>query len=56
MTTLRMTRDELIADLPKAYRQQNNIDGMNNIALLVAWKRFGIHAGTWDWDRVEVMK
>lgn len=51
---LRMTRSEIVADLPRSYREQNDIEGMNDKKLIAAWKRCGTHAGTWDWDRVEV--
>jgi hypothetical protein len=52
--TLKLTRNEIRADLPKAYREQNDIEAMSNKKLIAAWKRAGTHAGTWDWDDVEI--
>ena len=49
MATLYMTRAEIIKDLPRAFREQND---MNDHDLAAVWIRFGIHAGTWDWDDV----
>jgi len=51
---LRITRKELIVDLPMPYREQNDIEAMSDKKLISAWKRVGTHAGTWDWDTVEV--
>ncbi len=52
---LKLTRNELIRDLPKSFREQNDTDGMSNKKLITSWKRFGTHAGTWDWDEVRVV-
>jgi len=51
MTTLYLTRTELINDLPRAFREQND---MTTTDLVATWKRFGIHAGTWDWDDIAI--
>ena len=48
------TRKELIADLPISFREQNDISSMMDNEIIRAWKRFGIHAGTEDWDDVEI--
>lgn len=48
------TRKELIADLPRAYREQNDLTSMRDKDVITAWKRFGVHAGTEDWDDVEI--
>ncbi len=55
MKLLKMTRSELVHDLPKSFREQNDIDEMSNKKLITSWKRFGTHAGTWDWDDVKVV-
>ena len=52
MNILKLTRNELIDDLPSAYREQND---MKNVDLIAAWKRHGTHAGAWDWDDVEII-
>lgn len=54
MVVLKLTRNEIRADLPKAYREQNDIEAMSNKKLIAAWKRQGTHAGTWDWDDVKI--
>lgn len=51
---LRMTRAELIADLPRSFIEHNDIAAMSNKKLIGAWKWYGDHAGTWDWDNVEI--
>ena len=56
MTTLCLTREELIDDLPSVFRQQNDLVEMSDTELVAAWKRFGVHAGTWDWDHVQVSR
>ena len=55
MDILKLTRDELINDLPMTYRVQNDIDAMSNKKLIASWKRIGTHAGTWDWDNVKII-
>jgi hypothetical protein len=55
MDILKLTRNELICDLPRSYREQNNVDGMSNKKLITSWKLWGDHAGTWDWDDVEII-
>jgi len=45
---MQVTRNELINDLGKAHKDQNDIDSMDDDKLLAFWKRFGIHSGTWD--------
>ena len=52
--SLRLTREELIDDLPKTFREQNDLASMSDEKLITAWKRQGTHAGTWDWDDVEI--
>ena len=52
MTTLYMTRKEIIDDLSKAFREQNDLESMSDSDLAAAWISHGIHAGTWDWDDV----
>lgn len=52
---LERTRGELIDDLSKVFREQNDVNSMNNNQLIEAWKRHGIHSGTWDWDEVVVV-
>jgi len=54
MNTLHLTRAEVISDLPRAFREQNDTAAMTDNELAAAWKRQGTHAGTWDWDNVEV--
>ena len=56
MPTLYITREDLIADLPRTYREQNDLESMTDKQAIAAWKRFGIHAGTWDWDEVEIQR
>lgn len=56
MTTLCLTRNELIDDLPSAYREQNDIEAMSDKKLIVAWKNMGTHTGAWDWDDVEILE
>lgn len=51
---LTMTRAEVIADLEKSFKEQNDLDCMNDAALAHSWKRLGIHAGTWDWDEIMI--
>jgi len=51
---LAMNRNELICDLPRAFREQNDLAAMTDKALIALWKRQGTHAGTWDWDDVEI--
>ena len=55
MDILKLTRNELICDLPRAYREQNDIEAMSDKKLITAWKNIGTHAGTWDWDDVEII-
>lgn len=55
MVVLKLTRAELIADLPRAYREQNNVEAISNKKLIAAWKRQGTHTGTWDWDHVIIV-
>ena len=54
MLTLSLTREELIEDLPIVFREQNNITSMNNDDIIDAWKRWGTHVGTWDWDEINI--
>lgn len=56
MPALYITREDLIADLPRTYREQNDLESMTDKQAIAAWKRFGIHAGTWDWDEVEIQR
>ena len=49
-----MTRLEIIDDLPQAFKEQNDISTLSDNALSTAWRNYGIHAGTEDWDYVEV--
>jgi len=51
---LSTTRAGLVADLPQAYREQNDLSSMNDAKIVAAWKRVGVHAGTWDWDDVNI--
>jgi len=51
-----ITRKELIGDLSKVFREQNNIATMTDDTLIEAWKRHGTHAGTWDWDDVIIIE
>lgn len=51
---LTATRKELVSDLPKAFREQNDIASMSDKKLITMWKRHGTHTGTWDWDDVEI--
>jgi len=43
-----ITKEELINDLSKVFKEQNDISAMSDDALIEAWKRHGTHAGTWD--------
>ena len=51
-----ITRKELIGDLSKVFKEQNDISAMSDDALIEAWKRHGTHAGTWDWDDVIIIE
>lgn len=51
---LRISRGELIADLPRSFQEQNDLAAVSDKQIIAAWKRFGNHAGTWDWDDVEI--
>jgi len=51
-----ITRKELIGDLSKVFREQNDISAMSDDALIEAWKRHGVHAGTWDWDEIIIIE
>ena len=53
MVVLKLTRNEMIRDLPKTYRENNDLT-MSDKRLIAAWKRLGTHAGTWEWDHVVV--
>lgn len=55
MDILKLNRNELICDLPTAYREQNDTEAMSDKKLIAAWKNMGTHAGTWDWDDVEII-
>jgi len=50
-----ITRTRLIDDLSKVFREQNDISSMSNEELIDAWKRHGIHVGTWDWDEIFIV-
>ena len=50
--TLYMTRAKIIADLSRAFREQNDLESMSDSDLATAWVSQGTHAGTWDWDDV----
>ena len=52
MTTRYMTRKEIIDDLSSAFREQNDLAGLNNNELAAAWISHGTHAGTEDFDDV----
>ena len=56
MTLLYLTRDEIIDDLPISVREQNDPKRMTDQDLIAMWERHGIHAGTWDWDNVEIWR
>ena len=47
-----ITRKELIEDLSRVFKQQNDIGALSDDTLIKAWKRHGIHAGTWEWDEI----
>lgn len=49
-----LTREEIIHDLSRAFREQNNLANMSSQDLVSAWKRHGIHAGTWEWDEIQI--
>ena len=49
---MNITKEELINDLSKVFKEQNNIATMTDDTLIEAWKRHGVHAGTWDWDEI----
>ena len=49
-----MTRSEIIDDLSQVFKEQNDIRVLSDNALSMAWMNYGIHAGTEDWDYVEV--
>jgi len=49
---MKMSRKELIGDLSKVFKEQNDISAMSDDELIEKWKRHGTHAGTWDWDYV----
>ena len=51
---LSLTRNELICDLPESFRDQNDLISMTDKKLIATWKRIGTHAGTWDWNTVEI--
>ena len=51
-----MTRSEIIDDLPQVFKEQNNISILSDNTLSMAWINYGIHAGTEDWDVVEVIE
>ncbi len=52
---LEMTREEVIGDLSRAFREQNDLGALSNEQLGGAWKRHGIHTGTWDWDIIHIV-
>lgn len=56
MVILKLTRDEMIADLPITYREQNDIEAMSDKKLIESWKRQGTHAGTWEWDYIKIVQ
>jgi len=47
-----ITKEELINDLSRVFKEQNDIIALSDDALIEAWKRHGVHAGTWDWDEI----
>lgn len=51
---LSITRNQLVCDLPKVFREQNDLTAMTDKKLIATWKRQGTHTGTWDWDDVEI--
>lgn len=51
---LSVTRNELACDLPESFRDQNDLAAMTDKELVKTWKWIGTHAGTWDWDDVEI--
>lgn len=53
---LELTKRQIIADLPRAFRENNDISSMSNNKLVAAWKRHGTHAGTWEWDDVTIVE
>ena len=56
MITIEKTRSELIADLSKSYREQNTLSEKTNDEIISAWKRYGIHTGTWEWDCIKIIE
>jgi|GEM_PF-4532989 len=50
------TRAELISDLPQSFQEQNNLSEMSDEEIVDFWKMYGTHAGTEDWDTVEIME
>lgn len=56
MVLIKMTRSEIIRDLPQAFREQNDIEEMSDKKLIAAWRRQGTHAGTWEWDYVKIVQ
>ena len=51
---LKLSREVAISDLPRTYRECNDISEMTDMHLAKAWMLCGTHAGTWDWDTVIV--
>lgn len=51
-----ITKEDLINDLNKAFREQNDVSSMTDEQLIEAWKKHGIHAGTWGWDEVVIVE
>jgi len=50
-----MTRDEAIADMPRAWAENTDMSSLSDAELADAWKRFATHAGTEDWDVIKIM-
>ncbi len=53
---LSKTRNEIVDDLPKAFKEQNDLSELSDDKLIAAWKKQGVHAGTWDWDEIEIIE
>ena len=53
---LERSRNDLIDDLSKAFREQNDLSELSDEKLIEAWKRHGIHTGTWDWDEITIIE
>ncbi len=53
---LEKTRNDIIDDLSRAFKEQNDLSELSDDELIEAWKRHGIHAGTWDWDEIGIIE